>query len=930
MIQIHPKRAFLNSDVAIYNKGNEPAIIEDSISNLTFTLSPGECRISRFSAGDHSVSIKWASGGVEDQSFVVEDALKFGGSERKGTYVFDSNPWAVIVMKDRTYFLNERTKEQFVEHNLSPDNIKELSPEYLLFITKNDCSFFSLLTMEFENTLSMSECVYCGGGHCVLSSNGGLYLYRLDPNLNGQRIDFIRCDKYVINKEESIIYAFVKDEEKEFLRIKLLSHPVNGEYEQMSNVGIEGDFVCFISCNSYLYTNSNLENGNPNMLYSKSLSSDGESSLLYSGEQPISSINGISVWDGSSYDEIYQKFCKDRIITGEGVRLAIDVIENCKTEYLIQTTETIIIKENNIETNVISRLSFQGTTIYQDNSHKLSISHHGIYDYVSCDKYTIFFLSGGFKKVYGKVYFTFFGDPYVKVERYGDNTYISIDGVQFKCIEEKSRPSYGLFFTEVDDKEPHIYWLKTNKRYIGDCIETAGGTIVVSGGKSNIPPRYFLENGDVIPVAQSPNGMIAHSITGRTILHEKGGYYCFSRYKDKNWAYSDELFLSIYDTLRVKDAVFCSDGESFIYQKDNELILFDFETGNETVFESNTGIKFNVNGYRPYCTRDYFSRPVIIDPISHCIIDHNFAGQYRFSNVDGSVYFKERITRRELIEDGSEVSSYQYQELRKEYDYTSIMDKNATALTRCKRIKYFREKFGRKVGTYSAELITQNFVDHYIVRTIEYVVIYRYGRRAEIKIGTPLYFLNYVAFSSDSNRVAICGKYKDASGLCLIYDFTKNEVVHRSTSVESGGVGRTMAIWLGIFSKTGDVAYYDSSPNTYFLREGGVISKIQGRSFLTFSPSGKFMALSRQGYTPYSDDATFWGHEPSCDIFIVRTDDPNTCLCHFNDHGSGIVGIATRRETIASASFSVDDKKILSVSSDGVVVVRNLHLKAEK
>ena len=114
MIQIHPKRAFLNSDVVISNKGQESALIEDSITSESFTLLPGEYRASRFPAGDHTISIKWLSGAIEEQSFVVEDALKFGGSERKGTYIFDNNPWAIIVMRDRTYFFNEQTKEQFV------------------------------------------------------------------------------------------------------------------------------------------------------------------------------------------------------------------------------------------------------------------------------------------------------------------------------------------------------------------------------------------------------------------------------------------------------------------------------------------------------------------------------------------------------------------------------------------------------------------------------------------------------------------------------------------------------------------------------------------------------------------------------------------------------------------------------------------------
>lgn len=925
MIQIHPKRAFLNSDVVIINKGKESVIIEDPITLESFSLSPSEYKSSRYPAGEHNISIKRQSGETEEQTFVVEDALKFGGSIRKGAYVFDNNYWAILVMRDRTYFLNEATKEQYVEHNLSPDKIEEISSDYLLFTTANDCSFFSLLTMSLEKTVSPCKCIYYGHGHCVLSSNGGLYLYRLDSQFKGQRLVFVKCEKFVINKNEGIIYTYDSEEKNVFHTIKLVSDPQNDEYEQCSTLEIDGDFVCFISCHSLLYTKSNLKNSEPNMLYCKSLSQMGSSSLIYCGEQPISSINGIDVWNGSSYDELYRKFWSDKNINGEGRRLTFDVIENSKKNYYIQTTETVTFKIQKTEKKVISSVYSQGMLIHRDESKKLSFTHRGKYDYVTCEKFTIIFYNSSHKIIYDEVKFTKFDDPYTKVERNGKNNYASIDGIQIKCLEDKSNPSYGLFYSKVDG-ETSIYWLKTGRQYIGESIETSGNNVIVSGGRANIPPRYFMANGDILPVPNSSEDLIGHSTTGKTNLYEKGGYYCFSRYQNNDWTYSDNIILSIYDTLQVKDAVFCSDGDSFIYQKENEMVLCDFKTGNETIFETNSGIKYNANGYRPYCTKDYFSRPVIVDPLSHRTIDHNFLGKYRFSNIEGNVYFQERITRRFLIEEDSEVSEYRYQMLCNEYDYTRSKDKDATWVTRQKRIKYCKKKPGSKVGKFSAELTIPNFVDSFIVKNIEYVVIYRYGRRVEIRIGTPLYYLNYVAFSMDSNRVAICGKYRDASGLCLVYDFIQDKVVHRSTSPDEGGIGKTMAIWLGVFSRKGDVAYYDSTPNTYYLREGEKITKIVGRSFLTFSPSGKLMALSRQGYTPYSHEKSFWGHEPSCDIYIARTDDPKTCLCHFNDHGSEIVGIGIRRETVASVSFSSDDKKILSVSKDGVVVVRNLHL----
>ena len=53
------------------------------------------------------------------------------------------------------------------------------------------------------------------------------------------------------------------------------------------------------------------------------------------------------------------------------------------------------------------------------------------------------------------------------------------------------------------------------------------------------------------------------------------------------------------------------------------------------------------------------------------------------------------------------------------------------------------------------------------------------------------------------------------------------------------------------------------------------------------------------------------------------------CIDQFNDLGDGIDGTTrtTRRaKNVASAAFSCDEKHLLVVGEDGVVVIRNLHM----
>ena len=206
-----------------------------------------------------------------------------------------------------------------------------------------------------------------------------------------------------------------------------------------------------------------------------------------------------------------------------------------------------------------------------------------------------------------------------------------------------------------------------------------------------------------------------------------------------------------------------------------------------------------------------------------------------------------------------------------------------------------------------------------MVKTNEIITINENNKQIKIAIGQRLWFLNYIPFSYDSKYVLISGRYHDDTysiggellgGLHLLYDLEKNIEVYRTE--------QTKAVWQGVFNKNGVYAYYTSDPETWFIFNGHQI-KIPKRSFLTFSPSGNFFALSRQGYIRSA------GHQPSCDIYVHSINNLQNEICHFNDHGDEIEGVATSASTVASVAFSADEKKILSISRDGVIIIRNLN-----
>ena len=96
---------------------------------------------------------------------------------------------------------------------------------------------------------------------------------------------------------------------------------------------------------------------------------------------------------------------------------------------------------------------------------------------------------------------------------------------------------------------------------------------------------------------------------------------------------------------------------------------------------------------------------------------------------------------------------------------------------------------------------------------------------------------------------------------------------------------------------------------------------------MCFSPSGTYIAFSDQNYIDHEHHpGENWGHQPSGNIFIHKVNESSTCLQQFNDLGEGILGVATRANSVASAAFSSDEKRLLAVGTDGVIVIRNLHL----
>ena len=88
------------------------------------------------------------------------------------------------------------------------------------------------------------------------------------------------------------------------------------------------------------------------------------------------------------------------------------------------------------------------------------------------------------------------------------------------------------------------------------------------------------------------------------------------------------------------------------------------------------------------------------------------------------------------------------------------------------------------------------------------------------------------------------------------------------------------------------------------------------------------MALSIQGYDPISLGGI--GHLPSNKMFIYKADKNHELLDEWEYQGQKISQLSPSdpyKKNLVQAGFSDDDSRLMTVTEDGVIIVRNLHLE---
>lgn len=938
MATVHPYKGYLNTEFHFYANGSEDIaydIFLESVDSDTPVLS-GE-----FTSNiPHSIKLK-APGEYKvvfndgtSSNIIVEDGYKFGGSAYKTSFIFDENPWCFIIMNDRTYFYNRVTEVAYIE-TISPDVINVISPDYVLFINNGHDERTVYCLAEQKPILNVTDIVYYNNEIIIwkecIDDNTNLIIYSLEGRTT---LKTILVDKFIIdNEDNSIIYKI-----ENILYKQGLSLPLN----EFHTFNINGQLISLVAPNiaisvDKLYNSSNI-----------CIFNTRESKVIsrLNVENAIASINSDTLIDINEHIDTIKLFDITQIGCEEAlIKATFDAFTFYPTKWDI----LCVIKErvyehgtrrsNNTITYKIKSLSSDVEFPLENDINKVVIR-----DNVACfanyNESIIFGLN--ISPEYSKNVTIYIHNKDV-IRSLDTNLSLLDENEGWKPIKlEKYSLRYFDEFGIIKDEENN-----TNISLHNDTIEGYASVSYRPFRHLIIGSTIVLQSGEILPNLKSS---ISKSKRFGLTLQADGIFLL----KQNGINITREKILSdLYDTSSYKSVLLSEDGSQIMYRDEKRTVILDVTSNEFERFDNISYIK-DINGIRPlFLRRPGSLQPRIVNPVTGQILPHNRMAAYQFVSPNGLLYADTEID--DYVETWNLItnkilSKSEINEFADKFFYIVGSDKEKSKINENNRrqfiednLQFFKNATQNWKNRSDKQLVdsllrldynafTKLFMER---RGVAYV---RHKANdsivAKIELGIPLWFLNYVSFSYDNRFVAIAGRYPNNSnygGLFLVYDLiNKKEIIAKRNS---------WAVWMTAFNQKNHVAAYSSEPISYdsILSDTGNGSKVESYpsfSFLTFSPRGEYAALSNQGYVSkydkHGNERLEWGHMPSCEVYVVHSSDFGNVLIKFSDLSkSGIDGLADKEhnfsKTVTSVSFSNDNKRLMMVGNDGVVVIRNLH-----
>lgn len=908
LFTINTHNAYLNSTVTFSNLVEDVITIVDTTSNTSFSV---DSNISiHLPAGEHCFTAEF-NGSKQMENVYINDAIKLGGSEIKKGYVFDESPWEMIVMNDRTYFFNRETNFESVEHRISPNDIKYLAEGFFLFITGIDYAIFSVKKMTY--TIRCNDLLYYNSRTLIYRKDHKIIAY----DYINDNIIIEHFEKYSIDNIKGILYLHSpKTEEIKSLNLNNCNFNKKISKIKRGTFRMHGKYALYVNGASKdvnYYILDNLETGISIFFNLPYFISSLEDNILidinYLKEQFDDLLkNNYELCNLFSFSLNYY-IVNDIIRIGDKVLFLMDYVtvnhyKNTKSEH----HDYILMDINTRDTVTILNKNYK-FLYYSDNENvvlglpKDKSNNQDIYDLCIIDtawNKKEYFNTVAIRNTKNELFFATKENNIYTILNSNGNKLIS---GEFEINTEK----YSGVICGMVNGLHCIVVLRDNEVFVSE--KTSEDILKYSAGI----PMWKINN--------KTYKLLGVSYSGKNSIIE-----C------DNWIYNrtngdnQQILTKIFDNRKFANAFFSTDEQSlFIEENENVMQTYNFEDLCEDKFKIENYVSIDsagINGNKPLFDIDSNRRPVWRDPITLGMIMPDELSKYVFMSSNRDFSAKNNLTSTifNVLTD-SNITDEEHKQLIDIYDFkqnSSDNDKKSIIMAR----KELIDKFILNVGTLEKRSdFTQLFIEKRGYCNYKNL---KTGKEGSVLIGRDVEYLNYVSFSYDSRYLALGAKLS-SNGIFKLYD------LHNGNHIVVDNPEYLSAVWMAAFNRKGDIAYYDSTPNTYIIKnlqikdtETIIISNIiRGKSLLCFSPSGKYIALSDQGYIPFDMNTENWGHQPSCNIYLYDMNNLQE-LFVFNDSGAGIIGI-DEAKSVTSVAFSSDERRLLSVTNDGVIVVRNLH-----
>ena len=836
-------------------------------------------------------------------------------------------------MKDRTYFYNRETKEEYYEY-ISPKQVIYVNRNYLLFEFSNDSyrSEYTLYDLRRKVPVALySKYIYISDACIILKESSSQSFQKLtiiDLNKNFKET-IEECEKYVLNNDEKQLVSYNQN----IIKLWDLSAP---------------QIICSLDiCSTELIKNYSFVSFtyNNNILLKCE-----ENYLIYNVAREEGKNNPYLLLGNNKHIEISRYF--NYLISGKLLYILGEPAIIIRNNRVIATISDKIYRYNNIILIEENTNGEKAIYYYNQNGGK-------------------FFL----KK--GEINLSSFNEKGVLYDNDNDeysvlssiNGNLSLKKTNLSIINEYCQENHLSLKTTSLNKTYSIAYNHTTNMFIGLklIINTNNNTpnsfikediLKKVYDKTTFKNVYFSSDGSSI-LHERNNQMIMFDLNGETlgrfpnlhfIKHKNGYRPSFIIDNNKLPRIIDPVTKQFIEGNNINEYVFISpNGQLYADCDVNKYIKYYNCITNKYIDNSEAAaIKndFDFNSITAQIEKENIirKRKDFIEKnktfFANRLFDKNslfIKHRLEFTSLFLKYSYKDKTTIN-LI-NNSKITNDECLTLRKRLDV--IKPNNVTKDIIEQRISFVKDHilyFCSFESEYpNISIININEFSAFIIEKRGFAIIRDTNTNLivdEIELGPCLWFLNYVSFSFDNKYVAIAGRFPyntiwkgdTVEGLFLVYDLISRRLVIRETA--------TNAVWVSAFSIKGLAAAYTSNPNTLLWDTSPLLMNgntnrwnvIKTKNFLAFSPDGKYFALSNQGYKSYNSNPVGFGHQESTSVYIYETQSLKQVFPTIDDLAvGGIPGVAHSKENVATCSFSDDNKRILIAGDDGTIVVRNLY-----